>query len=66
MLGLDPGDADRALREQIGIVLQHSELPPNLTVREVHLHVRRLLRRGRATSTRSSSSSGSGRSRVHG
>jgi ABC-2 type transport system ATP-binding protein len=36
VLGLDPGDADRALREQIGIVLQHSELPPNLTVREVH------------------------------
>lgn len=37
VLGFDPSDADRALREQIGIVLQHSDLPPNLTVREVHL-----------------------------
>jgi ABC-2 type transport system ATP-binding protein len=36
VLGLDPGRADRSFRERIGIVLQHSELPPNLTVREIH------------------------------
>ena len=36
VLGFDPGRADRDFRERIGIVLQHSELPPNLTVREVH------------------------------
>jgi ABC-2 type transport system ATP-binding protein len=37
VLGFDPGSAERALRERIGIVLQHSELPPTLSVREVHL-----------------------------
>jgi ABC-2 type transport system ATP-binding protein len=36
VLGHDPGSAPRALRERIGVVLQHSELPPLLTVREVH------------------------------
>ena len=36
VLGHDPGDAPRLLRERIGVVLQHSELPPNLTVHEVH------------------------------
>ncbi len=36
VLGFDPGEAARAFREQIGVVLQHSELPPVLTVREVH------------------------------
>ncbi len=36
VLGFDPGRAERALRERIGVVLQHSELWPNLTVREVH------------------------------
>ncbi len=37
VLGHDPGDAPRALRERIGVVLQHSELSPQLTVRETHL-----------------------------
>ena len=36
VLGYDPGRAEPAFRERIGIVLQHSELPPQLTVREVH------------------------------
>jgi ABC-2 type transport system ATP-binding protein len=36
VLGHDPGKATRALRERIGVVLQHSELHPLLTVREVH------------------------------
>jgi len=36
VLGHDPGDAPRALRERIGVVLQHSEFAPTLTVREVH------------------------------
>jgi len=36
VLGHDPGDAPRALRERIGVVLQHSELSPVLTVREAH------------------------------
>jgi ABC-2 type transport system ATP-binding protein len=36
VLGLDPGDAPRALRERMGVVLQHSELSPLLTVRETH------------------------------
>jgi ABC-2 type transport system ATP-binding protein len=36
VLGYDPGDAPRALREQIGVVLQHSEFAPTLSVREVH------------------------------
>ncbi len=36
VLGLDPSGAPRALRERIGVVLQHSELHPLLTVREVH------------------------------
>jgi ABC-2 type transport system ATP-binding protein len=37
VLGHDPGAAPRALRERIGVVLQHSELSPQLTVRETHL-----------------------------
>jgi ABC-2 type transport system ATP-binding protein len=36
VLGQDPGSAPRALRERIGVVLQHSELSPTLTVREIH------------------------------
>jgi ABC-2 type transport system ATP-binding protein len=36
VLGHDPGEASRELRERIGVVLQHSDLPPLLTVREVH------------------------------
>jgi ABC-2 type transport system ATP-binding protein len=36
VLGHDPGDASRELRERIGVVLQQSELSPNLTVRETH------------------------------
>jgi ABC-2 type transport system ATP-binding protein len=36
VLGHDPGKAPRELRERIGVVLQHSELNPLLTVREAH------------------------------
>jgi ABC-2 type transport system ATP-binding protein len=36
VLGHDPTDAPRELRERIGVVLQHSEFHPLLTVREVH------------------------------
>jgi ABC-2 type transport system ATP-binding protein len=36
VLGVDPWRADAAHRERIGVVLQHSELPPALSVREVH------------------------------
>ena len=36
VLGFDPGRAERAFRERIGVVLQQSELWPNLTVREIH------------------------------
>jgi ABC-2 type transport system ATP-binding protein len=36
VLGHDPTDAPRALRERIGVVLQQSEQHPLLTVREVH------------------------------
>ena len=36
VLGHDPGDSPRALRERIGVVLQQSELTPLLTVREIH------------------------------
>jgi ABC-2 type transport system ATP-binding protein len=36
VLGFDPGDAARAFREQIGVVLQQSDLPALLTVREAH------------------------------
>ncbi|MCY7301625.1 MAG: ABC transporter ATP-binding protein [Thermoleophilia bacterium] len=36
VLGVDPEHGGRALRERIGVVLQSSELPPTLTVREVH------------------------------
>jgi ABC-2 type transport system ATP-binding protein len=36
VLGHDPAQAPRALRERIGVVLQQSQLWPNLTVRETH------------------------------
>jgi ABC-2 type transport system ATP-binding protein len=36
VLGHDPAHAPRELRERIGVVLQHSEFNPLLTVREVH------------------------------
>jgi ABC-2 type transport system ATP-binding protein len=36
VLGHDPGDGPKALRERIGVVLQQSELSPLLTVRETH------------------------------
>jgi ABC-2 type transport system ATP-binding protein len=36
VLGRDPWEAGADLRERIGVVLQHSELPAGLTVREVH------------------------------
>ncbi len=36
VLGFDPGRAETAFRERIGVVLQSSELWPNLSVREVH------------------------------
>ena len=36
VLGFDPGRFDRAFRERIGVVLQQSELWPQLTVREIH------------------------------
>src|SRR5688572_28479049 len=35
VLGHDPADAPRELRERIGVVLQHSEFHPLLTVREI-------------------------------
>jgi len=36
VLGHDPASPPRALRERIGVVLQHSDLNPLLTVGEVH------------------------------
>src|SRR5262245_45486639 len=36
VLGVDPWQSGSAHRERIGVVLQHSELPWSLTVREVH------------------------------
>jgi ABC-2 type transport system ATP-binding protein len=36
VLGVDPRRADASHRARIGVVLQHSQLPPSLTVREVH------------------------------
>jgi ABC-2 type transport system ATP-binding protein len=36
VLGLDPGNTPRELRERMGVVLQQSELSPLLTVREAH------------------------------
>ena len=35
VLGVDPGDAGRAFRDRVGIVLQSSGIDPELTVREV-------------------------------
>jgi ABC-2 type transport system ATP-binding protein len=37
VLGYDPQRAERRFRERIGVVLQQSQLFPNLTVRETHL-----------------------------
>jgi ABC-2 type transport system ATP-binding protein len=37
VLGHDPGRSPAALRERTGVVLQHSELSPLLTVRETHV-----------------------------
>jgi ABC-2 type transport system ATP-binding protein len=37
VLGHDPSDDSRALRERIGVVLQQADMSPVLTVREVHL-----------------------------
>jgi ABC-2 type transport system ATP-binding protein len=36
VLGVDPWQADATHRARIGVVLQHSELPPSLSVHEVH------------------------------
>src|SRR2546430_14207582 len=36
VLGYDPADAPRELRERIGVVLQQSQLWSNLTVAEIH------------------------------
>jgi len=36
VLGVDPAHGGAALRQRIGVVLQSSELPAGLTVREVH------------------------------
>jgi len=36
VLGYDPGNAASGFRDRIGVVLQQSELNPNLTVRETH------------------------------
>ena len=36
VLGIDPEHGGSALRERIGVVLQASDMPPSLTVREVH------------------------------
>jgi len=36
VLGFDPARAETAFRERIGVVLQHSQLWPNLTVAETH------------------------------
>jgi len=36
VLGVDPWQSAAAHRERVGVVLQHSELPPTLSVREVH------------------------------
>ena len=36
VLGVDPAHGGKALRERIGVVLQASDMPPALTVREVH------------------------------
>ena len=47
VLGLDPGTAGREFREQIGVVLQHSEPPASLTVREAHRVFARMYARPR-------------------
>jgi ABC-2 type transport system ATP-binding protein len=47
VLGFDPGSAGSAFREQIGIVLQHSQLWPTLTVAETHRMFARYYKRPR-------------------
>ena len=44
VLGVDPEHGGSALRERIGVVLQASDLPASLTVREVHQMFAGLLR----------------------
>ena len=63
VLGHDPEDGERALRERVGIVLQESAAQAELTVAEVLDHVRALLpapalrrRAGRAGRTRAAGS----------
>lgn len=48
VLGVDPWEAGAAHRARIGVVLQHSALPPLLTVREVHRMFAGYYRRPRA------------------
>ena len=48
VLGIDPWQAGTAHRERIGVVLQHSDLPALLTVREVHRMFAGYYRRPRA------------------
>ncbi len=47
VLGHDPGASTPAFRQRIGVVLQQSELPPALTVREIHIAFSRLYARPR-------------------
>ena len=49
VLGLDPGERPRALRERVGIVLQSSALYRNLTVRETIHHFASLYPNARDT-----------------
>ena len=56
VLGHDPEDGERALRERVGIVLQEAAAQAELTVAEVLDHVRALLPAPRARSASSSSS----------
>ncbi len=51
ILGHDPWQAPRSYRERIGVVLQHDELTPLLTVHETHRSSRGTTS-GPATSTR--------------
>ena len=52
VLGVDPEHGGSALRERIGVVLQASDLPAALTVREVHRMFAGYYDEARATSTR--------------
>jgi ABC-2 type transport system ATP-binding protein len=48
VLGFDPARAEQAYRERIGVVLQQSQLPTNLTVAETHRMFAGYYRRPRA------------------